>query len=172
MALVVSGAPPAVSLLQAELAAIADEERRLAFGAFSNEDGIALGLAVLAAARAGGHAVAVEVRRFAGQQVVFHGALDGALPDFAHWIARKARVVERFHRSSFGFGREMLLKGKTLADYALDEREYAAHGGGFPITVVGAGVVGAVVVSGLPQAEDHRLVVSVLEAFLAARGGR
>ena len=51
--------------------------------------------------------------------------------------------------------------------YLLDEREYAAHGGAFPVIVRGVGVVGTVTVSGLPQEEDHRLVVSVLRAFLA-----
>ena len=165
--------PTRVTTVEEELASITDAERRLVFASFSNEDGIALGLAVLAAARAGGHAVAVEVRRFAGQQVVFHAALDGALPDFGHWIVRKARVVERFLRSSFGFGRFLLATGKSLEkSFGLDEREYAAHGGGFPITVAGAGVIGAVIVSGLPQAEDHKLVVSVLEAFLAARNAK
>jgi len=164
---------PSSADLERELAAIADAERRLVFASFSNEDGIALGLALLAAARAAGHdCVAVEVRRFTGQQVVFHAALDSAQPDNAHWIARKARVVERFLRSSFGVGREFALKGKTMADYGLSDADYAAHGGGFPIRVAGAGVIGAALLSGLPQAEDHRIVVETIEAFLKARGAK
>jgi len=45
--------------------------------------------------------------------------------------------------------------------------QYAAHGGAFPILVRGIGCIGTVAVSGLPQLEDHRLVVETLEAFLA-----
>ena len=44
--------------------------------------------------------------------------------------------------------------------------EFAAHGGAFPVIVRDVGVVGTVTVSGLPQEEDHRLVVAVLRAFL------
>ena len=45
------------------------------------------------------------------------------------------------------------------------ETEYAAHGGGFPIRVAGAGRVGLMVVSGLPQLDDHALVVECLRAL-------
>jgi uncharacterized protein (UPF0303 family) len=52
--------------------------------------------------------------------------------------------------------------------YLLDEAEYGAHGGAFPVIVRGTGPVGTVTVSGLPQAEDHRFVVEALRRFLAA----
>jgi len=54
------------------------------------------------------------------------------------------------------------------ATFLLDEREFAAHGGAFPLIVRDVGVVGTVTVSGLPQEEDHRFVVGVLRAFLGA----
>jgi uncharacterized protein (UPF0303 family) len=41
-------------------------------------------------------------------------------------------------------------------------RDYATHGGSFPIRVTGVGGVGAVTVSGIPQREDHALVVACL----------
>ena len=60
------------------------------------------------------------------------------------------------------------MRGLSLAErYLVDAHEFAAHGGAFPIRVRGVGLVGTMTVSGLPQEEDHRLVVSVLEQFLA-----
>ena len=53
----------------------------------------------------------------------------------------------------------------------LDIDQYAAHGGAFPVIVRNVGVVGTVTVSGLPQEEDHRLVVDVLREFLAGQVG-
>ena len=49
----------------------------------------------------------------------------------------------------------------------LDPDEFAAHGGGFPITIRDVGVVGVVTVSGLPQPQDHAFVVEQLGRFLA-----
>ncbi len=54
----------------------------------------------------------------------------------------------------------------TLLDPAL----FAAHGGAFPINIVGVGLVGTVAVSGLPQADDHAMVVAVLTEFLGKDG--
>ena len=85
--------------------------------------------------------------------------MPGATPDNAEWIRRKRAVVQRFHHSSLYMSVEAEVKGRPfLQRYGLSEQEYAAAGGGFPIFVRETGCVGAVVVSGLPQLEDHRLV--------------
>jgi uncharacterized protein (UPF0303 family) len=58
---------------------------------------------------------------------------------------------------------EQQLKGTTLAErFGLMLNEFAAHGGSFPIAVAGSGVIGSATVSGLPQREDHQLVVEAL----------
>jgi uncharacterized protein (UPF0303 family) len=49
-------------------------------------------------------------------------------------------------------------------------KDYSTHGGSFPIFVAGAGCVGTITVSGLPQREDHGLVVSVLQDYLQLAG--
>jgi uncharacterized protein (UPF0303 family) len=48
----------------------------------------------------------------------------------------------------------------------LELKDYAPHGGCFPIFLAGTGCVGTITVSGLPQREDHMLVVSVLQEYL------
>ena len=54
-------------------------------------------------------------------------------------------------------------KKSTLFDrYGLPLADYAAHGGCFPIRVKGAGVIGSMTVSGLPDRSDHQLAVEVL----------
>ncbi|WP_336314494.1 heme-binding protein [Vibrio tubiashii] len=48
----------------------------------------------------------------------------------------------------------------------IDATEYCAHGGSFPVRIKHCGVVGAITVAGLPQLDDHNLVVSVLRKYL------
>ena len=149
------------------LAQLLDDEARLVFTRFTNDDALALGLALVEAARAEGAKVTIDIRR--GPQQLFHVALPGTSADNDQWVARKARVVERFGHSSFYMGRSVAAKGRTLAEaYELDGRDFAGHGGAFPIIVRDVGPVGVVTVSGLPQADDHRLVVETLARFLAA----
>ena len=143
------------------------QEAELQFQRFDNEAALALGQALVAAAREDGLAVTVDVRR--GEQQLFHAALDGTAADNDAWIERKNRVVRRFGHSSYYVGR--LLEGSTIEEkFLLDGTLFAAHGGAFPVLVRDVGMVGTVTVSGLPQAEDHRLVVAVLRGFLGLQG--
>ena len=90
-----------------------------------------------------------------------------ATPDNADWVRRKSRVVEHFRRSSYAIGLRMQQTGSTLAEkHGLPIAEFAPHGGSFPLTVAGAGVIGSVTVSGMPQRADHELVVEALCAQL------
>ena len=60
-------------------------------------------------------------------------------------------------------------EGTTFeAQMRLDPDLYAAHGGAFPVTLRGTGVIGTVAVSGLPELEDHSFAMEQLSAFLAA----
>ena len=127
-----------------------------------------LGLALVEAGRARDLPIAIDIRRD-GQQL-FHAALPGSAPDNDAWLRRKTRVVERFGMASFHVGERARQEGTTFEEQMrLPPDEYAAHGGAFPITVRGVGVVGTVAVSGLPQLEDHELVVAVLTEVLGTR---
>ena len=64
-------------------------------------------------------------------------------------------------------GQLLKSKGKRIEEaYLLSEKDYAPHGGSFPIIVKGTGMVGTITVSGLPQEEDHKLVVQTIRDFL------
>jgi uncharacterized protein (UPF0303 family) len=145
---------------------LAAEEAELQFAAFAEDDAWALGSAMVATARATGAPVAVDITRHGHQ--LFHAALPGSSPDNDRWIQRKARVVDRFGHSSLYMRTLCAQDGTTLEDkFLLDGRVFAAHGGAFPLLVRGVGPVGTVVVSGLPQLEDHRMVVAALREHLA-----
>ncbi|MEU4616014.1 heme-degrading domain-containing protein [Streptomyces umbrinus] len=148
------------------IAELEEQERRLTLPHFTYDDAWALGTLLVELARERNAPVAIDIRR-AGQQL-FHAALPGSTPDNDAWIDRKRRVVDRYAASSLLIGTRFRAKNTTFEDSSrLDPDVYAAHGGAFPITVEGAGVIGTVVVSGLPQLEDHAMVVEALERFAA-----
>lgn len=141
------------------------EEDTIQFTAFANDMAIDLGLRLVQAARDAHQAVTVDICRNGHQ--LFHCALPGTSADNDEWIQRKNRVVNRFGHSSYHMGIQLKSLGTTIdAKYLLDPTVYAAHGGAFPIIVKDVGVIGTVTVSGLPQEEDHRLVVRILRDFL------
>ena len=105
--------------------------------------------------------IVVDVRYFG--QPLFYSALPGSVPDNAEWIRRKGNIVARFHRSSYRVGLTLQQAGTTLLDrFALSSSDYSSHGGAFPVHVKDAGVIGSIGVSGLPQRDDHELVVEAL----------
>jgi uncharacterized protein (UPF0303 family) len=63
-------------------------------------------------------------------------------------------------------GLQLKAKAQTLEERGHAIADFAAHGGSFPLHVEGAGIVGSVTVSGLPQRADHELVVEALCAML------
>lgn len=147
------------------VAELAAEEDELQFAGFTNDDAWDLGTELVAVARRNGSPVAVDVRRHGHQ--LFHAALTGTSPDNDSWIRRKARVVHRFGHSSLYVRQASIERGTTFeAEFGLDPVRYAAHGGAFPVLVRGVGPVGTVVVSGLPQLADHRMVVAAIRAHL------
>ncbi|HEV8644459.1 MAG TPA: heme-degrading domain-containing protein [Burkholderiales bacterium] len=152
---------------QQQLQLLLQQESELQFAEFTNDTAVALGLKLVEAARARSCSVTVDVCRN-GQQL-FHCALPGTSADNDDWIKRKNNVVNRYGHSSLYVGTQFRAKGTTFEESSrLDRGQYAAHGGAFPIIIRNVGVVGTVTVSGLPQVEDHELVVEVLREFLGS----
>jgi uncharacterized protein (UPF0303 family) len=147
--------------LSKDLEVIARQERELLLPQFDENIAWELGLRLRDLALYRQLPVTIEVRRFG--QPLFYSALKGTTPDNAEWVRRKGNVVGRFHRSSYAIGLSLQQTNSTLAEkYELSAADYASHGGSFPLSVTGAGVVGCVTVSGLPQRADHELVVEAL----------
>jgi uncharacterized protein (UPF0303 family) len=150
--------------LEEDIELIQRQEAELKLPRFDNDVAWTLGNLLRDLVLSRKQAIVIDIRRF-GQpdQQLFYTALIGTTPDNARWVQRKINVVARFHRSSYQVGRYLEQVGKTFSErYNLPEADYAAHGGSFPLHVDGAGIIGAVTVSGLPQRDDHNLVVEAL----------
>ena len=146
------------------------QEEEIQFGSFDNDMAFVIGLALVDAARSKDKGVTIDIARN-GQQL-FHFAMQGTSHDNGVWVQRKNNVVNRFGHSSFYMGISLQSKGQTMEEkYLISSSEFAAHGGAFPLIIQGVGVVGTITVSGLPQEEDHELVVTTLKKFLA-KGAR
>jgi uncharacterized protein (UPF0303 family) len=148
-----------------DLEKIATQERELHLPQLDAKVAWDLGSRIRSMALERGLSLVIDVRRFG--QPLFYSALDGTTPDNVEWVRRKSNVVARFHRSSYAVGITQRAAGTSLHErYGLPVADYAGDGGSFPLIVEGAGIVGSVTVSGLPQRDDHNLVIEALCAML------
>ena len=113
--------------------------------------------------------IAIEVR--VDDWIIYHASLPGSTPENDWWIGRKARVVKLKQHSTMY---ERVSAEERGVDWhqennLLDET-HAIHGGGLPLITKNEGFVGVLLISGLPQVEDHLLGVEVLTEFLARKG--
>lgn len=144
-----------------DLERLALQEQRLQFDAFDQRTAWTLGSTLKALCEAAGVALAIEVRL--SKETVFYYAMPGTGPTNADWARRKRNTAELLHTSSYALGLKLEQEKSSLeAKQGLPLRDYATHGGSFPIRVRGVGVVGVVTVSGIPQREDHAMVVQAL----------
>ena len=87
------------------------------------------------------------------------------------WITRKARVVLATGHSTIFERVQAEEQGRDwYADHNTTEEIFAIHGGGVPLNVSGIGLKGILLISGLPQVEDHLLCVRIITEFLARVG--
>jgi uncharacterized protein (UPF0303 family) len=145
------------------------EEDSLILARFEAPDALELGKLALEIGLARSLPIATEVR--IGDWVVFHASLPGSSPENDWWMGRKALVVLKTGHSTMY---ERVLAEETGVDWftkhGVSEEEYAIHGGGLPINVKGKGLVGILLISGLPQVQDHLLGVAILTEYLARKG--
>ncbi|KAM0272585.1 hypothetical protein ACHAQH_008643 [Verticillium albo-atrum] len=164
------GTPPAT------FAEITAQEKSLTLPHFTSEDAFEIGVLIRNRLReVTDQAAVINITLANNQQLLFHAASrPGTVPENDNWVARKRNFVLRFGWSSWA-GHNLFDKGNEesfKARFQLGETagDYAIHGGGFPIRVQGVeGPIGAIVVSGLAQEEDHQVIVESLQAFLDAQ---
>lgn len=93
-------------------------------------------------------------------------ALPGASNEHGGWITRKSRAVNLTHHSTMY--ERVKAEEEDLDWHALHnvvDETHAIHGGGFPIITSDFVFRGVLLVSGLPQVEDHLFAVEVLAKF-------
>jgi uncharacterized protein (UPF0303 family) len=145
------------------------EEAVLTLPSLTNLDAVEIGQIVTKLGLDRKLPIAVEVR--VGDWIVYHVSLPGSTPENDWWIGRKARVVKLKQHSTMY---ERVLAEEQGIDWhkennLLDET-HAIHGGGLPLITKEDGCVGVLIISGLPQVDDHLLGVEVLTEFLARKG--
>ena len=147
-----------------ELLALEDE---LTLEVLTSKEAVEIGECVVKIAREKNLPIATRV--YIGDWVVFHVSLPGSDAENDRWMGRKVRTVAAKGHSSMCL--RILAEEAGIAEkdwYVqnnLAENDHAIHGGAFPLRVDGAHV-GTVVVSGIPQAEDHRLAIEALRIYL------
>ncbi|GAB2540049.1 heme-degrading domain-containing protein [Spirosoma aerophilum] len=152
------------STIDQDLTRIALQEKQLQFETFTADTGWQLGVRLKEAVEARGKAVAIDIQ-LAGHPLFFY-AMPGTTPDNIDWVRRKRNAVLHFHRSSYAIGLDLKQRQTSLQEKAgLNPRDYATHGGSFPIRLMGT-FVGTITISGLPQREDHNVIVEVLANWL------
>ncbi|HEV7253317.1 MAG TPA: heme-degrading domain-containing protein [Mesorhizobium sp.] len=150
---------------EADIARVKEQERRLVLPVFGEEAAFRLGLAIRDRAFAQGWPIVVDVRTF--DRPLFYAALPGSTADNANWARRKFNTVRQFLCSTYRLVLEQKSPDRAFkTGFGLPVTDYVLAGGGFPVTVEGAGVIGAIMVSGLPERQDHAVIVHALCARL------
>jgi uncharacterized protein (UPF0303 family) len=142
-----------------DIALVKKQEQELVLTEFDETVAFELGSAIRARALAEGLSLVVDIRTWDRQ--MFFAATAGTSADNADWVRRKVNTVRRFQRPTY---RMVLERGEAPfpPQAGADPADFVIAGGGFPIRVKGAGIVGCLTISGLPGRDDHGVAVAAL----------
>jgi uncharacterized protein (UPF0303 family) len=145
-----------------------EEEEVLKLPSLTNNDALEIGEIATTLGKQRKLAIAIEVR--IGDWIVFHASLGGSKPENDWWIGKKVRVVMMKQHSTMY---ERVLAEELGIDWykenKVEDDTHAIHGGALPL-ITPNGFAGILIISGLPQVEDHLFAVEVLTEFLARKG--
>ena len=143
-----------------DIAKIIEQEQALVLPGFDEQVAFSLGVRVRERAIKEGLGLVCDIRTW--DRPLFYMALPPTTGDNQHWVRGKYNLVQRLSKPSYRVVLENKHGDEFMTRRNLDRSVYVLAGGGFPIRVSGAGVVGAIIVSGLPQRSDHQVVVDAL----------
>jgi uncharacterized protein (UPF0303 family) len=145
-----------------------EEESLMQLPSLSNSDAVEIGEIATTLGTRRRVPITVQVR--IGDWVVFHACLEGSKPENDWWISRKVAVVLLKQHSTMY---ERVSAEERGVDWHkennLRDETHAIHGGALPL-ITNEGFRGILIISGLPQVEDHLFAVEVLTEFLARKG--
>jgi len=145
-----------------------EEESLLQLPSIKNSDAVEIGEIATTLGKQKSVPITVQVR--IGDWLVFHACLEGSKPENDWWISRKVAVVLLKQHSTMY---ERVSAEERGVDWHkennLQNETHAIHGGALPL-ITNEGFKGILIISGLPQVEDHLFAVEVLTEFLARKG--
>jgi uncharacterized protein (UPF0303 family) len=145
-----------------------EEESLLQLPSLSNSDAVIIGEIATTLGKQRSLPITVQVQ--IGDWIVYHASLEGSKPENNSWIERKVAVVMLKQHSTMY---ERVSAEERGVDWHqennLKDETHAIHGGALPL-ITDEGFKGILIVSGLPQVEDHLFAVEVLTEFLARKG--
>jgi uncharacterized protein (UPF0303 family) len=145
-----------------------EEELILKLPSLTNSDAVEIGEIATTLGNQRRFPIAIQVR--IGDWIVFHASLEGSKPENDWWIKRKVAVVMLKQHSTMY---ERVCAEERGVDWHkennLQDETHAIHGGALPL-ITDEGFKGILIISGLPQVEDHLFAVEVLTEFLARKG--
>jgi uncharacterized protein (UPF0303 family) len=146
---------------QDDIKIIIGQEQGLVFAEFNEAVAFEIGSALRERALREHLGIVADVRTW--DRPLFYMALPGTTGDNPNWVRRKTNVVQRMMKSSYRVVLEKNFEGDAFPPMrGLDNMDFVLAGGGFPVRVKGAGIIGAITVSGLHQRDDHSIVVDAI----------
>jgi len=145
-----------------------EEEQILKLPSLTNSDAVEIG--EIAATLGNQRKLPITIEVHIGEWMVFHASLEGSKSENDWWINRKVAVVMLKHHSTMY---ERVSAEERRVDWhkenSVRNETHAIHGGALPL-ITGEGFKGILIISGLPQVDDHLFAVEVLTEFLARKG--
>jgi uncharacterized protein (UPF0303 family) len=145
-----------------------EEEQLLKLPSLTNSDAVEIGEIAATLGNQRKLPITIEVR--IGDRMVFHASLEGSESENDWWINRKVAVVMLKHHSTMY---ERVFAEERRVDWHEEnnvrDETHAIHGGALPL-ITDEGFKGILIISGLPQVDDHLFAVQVLTEFLARKG--